>query len=1306
MLRHRLALFVLFPCTALLSAVATVGGPSMNHILQAVPTPAGVVVDGALDEWDLSGQIWLFADARTRDRTGVKVAAMYDEEAFYIAGTWRDTTPMLNRLAHRPQNSDCMTLYMQTDTTWTIAAVYDSIAQEPILSLLSPAAGLKLTDALSRGAELSFRKDSDGKGYVHELKLPWELLFRGKTRFTPGTQFRLAIEPTWGGGAGLSGFHKTWFGDVLNPEYRRGRYLFRTKPSVWGTCVLEPAGDLERAVSEAIAEQPAEGVIPLDIELPLSAAKFTVAIDSDVDRLTDQIRDGSYRVCSLLQDRLVSDYPEISRTTTTRTVRVMWDGLSDDNRPVTPGAYRVRGLSHAGLDVTYQLSYYNPGDPPWENTDGTGAWGADHTCPMAVACAGAKAFIGWPHNEGGADVIGLSTATLKKIWHGPGSFSGTHGGVTALAANSRWLYCAHRGGAPATGAPDPCLTLRDLTTGAVVRNIGLKELVPDYSPPTGLPMHPHGVANLANGRDHFYAVEGGLRDIDVTEAVVAISLGGNDRILVLDASTLDRIKDVAVQSPDSIAFGPEGRLYVVTGKQVVRLDVTTGEQILVPTPGIGTFGAIAVDDAGNLYAADLGADMQVKVFDGDGNQIRTAGRKGGRPDEGLFDPQGMRFMSSVDVDADSRIWVVECDDRPRRVSVWGQDGKLVRDYIGNPRYHGSGGMLHPTDPTRAFGDGMEFKLDYENQSWRLVSTMWRQREGEYIGIWPIYRMHWYCNNGDYITSGASGTMREYWVDYSAGGHTILMPEDDHWTPVCALGRTRYLFDIGNGFKAQGPFVGHEDELYYWFDENRNGKTEADELAFSDSPLDGGYQFWWDQKVRADLVLYLGRDKGVFRLHPVAWTDYGAPRYDIGKAERVTKSVRTRLIAHDDGFLSRIGCPQGLNKAGEVIWKYRPRRGDRLEGPGLLRKVLRFSGIADMGGDIGKLFAMRGQNWEDIFTIDGLYVGRLFKSRNSAPDPLPDTTPPPGTSINDTGMPSEPFGGWFGRHPDGRVRMVCGDNDWRVCEVLGLDTVKRFGPHEFTVTAADRQKASELRQQREARAGKNKPSELPLRIAPLTPVIDGGLDDWPAEKWVDIIDVNWAQKAIARASAAYDGQNLYLAYEVSDATPMRNSGKDVNGLFKTGDAVDFKLGTDPSADAKRKYPVAGDWRILISVMDAEPVAVLYRPIAERGQPRTPISFSSFWSVKFDDVRVLPDADIRIARGTDAYRVEAALPLAALDWIPTAGQQLRGDAGVIFSDAKGLVNIQRVYWANRTALITADVPSESRLEPRLWGKVIIE
>ena len=94
------------------------------------------------------------------------------------------------------------------------------------------------------------------------------------------------------------------------------------------------------------------------------------------------------------------------------------------------------------------------------------------------------------------------------------------------------------------------------------------------------------------------------------------------------------------------------------------------------------------------------------------------------------------------------------------------------------------------------------------------------------------------------------------------------------------------------------------------------------------------------------------------------------------------------------------------------------------------------------------------------------------------------------------------------------------------------------------------------------------------------------------------------------------------------------------------------------------------------------------------------------MKLDDVHVVESADVRIVREKDSYVVEASIPLVELPWEPQAGQKLRGDVGVIFSDAAGTINAQRVYWSNRETGVTADTPTEARLHPDKWGEVEVK
>ncbi|MFW6059551.1 MAG: hypothetical protein ACODAQ_05185, partial [Phycisphaeraceae bacterium] len=104
LLAHRSATYLLW-C---LGAIVLIAAPALadrgrgRHAqLYVVPAPGEVTVDGELDDWDLSGQIEMFVEEATRSTQNAKLAAMYDEEAFYIAGEVHDPNPLMNR--HDPQ---------------------------------------------------------------------------------------------------------------------------------------------------------------------------------------------------------------------------------------------------------------------------------------------------------------------------------------------------------------------------------------------------------------------------------------------------------------------------------------------------------------------------------------------------------------------------------------------------------------------------------------------------------------------------------------------------------------------------------------------------------------------------------------------------------------------------------------------------------------------------------------------------------------------------------------------------------------------------------------------------------------------------------------------------------------------------------------------------------------------------------------------------------------------------------------------------------------------------------------------------
>ena len=179
--------------------------------------------------------------------------------------------------------------------------------------------------------------------------------------------------------------------------------------------------------------------------------------------------------------------------------------------------------------------------------------------------------------------------------------------------------------------------------------------------------------------------------------------------------------------------------------------------------------------------------------------------------------------------------------------------------------------------------------------------------------------------------------------------------------------------------------------------------------------------------------------------------------------------------------------------------------------------------------------------------------------------------------------------------------------------------------------------------------------------------------------------------------------LHCLQSIRDDTPMINGGIDVRTLFKTGDAVEFELRTQPDKDDAKI--IEGDLRIVISVFQGKPVAVLYN--YKVSGTTEPVPFSSpVGTVKIDKVVVLDKAHIKIDRGNGEYSVRASIPLSDIGFSPRIGATYRGDFGVIYSDNAGKIDELRMYWANPSNAMVNDMFSEVQINPAAWGRFKVE
>ena len=1316
------------------------GNQSQNTGMTAVPLRGPVTIDGKLGDWDLSGRLWSFADINSRDEYSVETAAMWDHEFLYLALKWKDPTPLYNLVDPKfnPNDgwkSDALQLRIKTDQTMWITAWQYSPDRSASLWLdvwkdsANSKAGLDSKmffgkpGGVDLGEGIQMAYTLQPGGYIQEMRIPWKLLYKQLPKMGAGNKFRMGLDFYWGEVSG-----KKWpehrYADNLQPGVTE-REFFWTAQNAWGDIELSATGNLPLRQYRPVGMD-MDGPVSIKLEIPKQARRFTVVIENEKGQ----------RVRNLLADRDPVDFTT-STNAAMATVQLGWDGADDAGKSVASGNYRVRGLWHEGLDAIYDLTFYNPGTPQWQTADGSGAWGADHYPPNGVVASGDWMILSWPFAEGGSGLIGVGPDGRKKWGEIRGSLVTAANAQHVFSIMNSWHGSGNLGRYDkATGAYAP-FVLDGKPLGFELPLAGIITNVPDAAKSKlSADMLPKPFVTAMVADDNRLAIA--LAD---------------DRIVILDAATARLSKELSLVKPTALVFGRQGQLYAILDGKLHEVDIETGKATPISTPGLTKAGALAVNAVGEIAIMDLGPEAQVKIYSPAGILISTAGKTGGRAIRGAFVPEAMSHVTSIAFDAKGNLWAVENWNFPRRVSVWGRDGKLVRDYIGNTGYSGAGAYLYSEDPSIGYVGPVELKLDREKRISTVTRILWkadesRADEPKSFDLDPLSNLL-----GQRFRSSASGKPHEYLFKQPIYFHvqpSVLFMEDQDgsWRPVAAVGMVGQISGTVSQREGvieapKGDFTGLSAwDGFFWNDENSDGRVQRSECIIVPSsvpspiggkapaklPLPMGAA-WNNTMDPLDLSYYT---IGIKRIKPLRFMPSGAPVYGPESVESVVDVARFHLP--DQRWLnpvvttdkSRIIGVQTMNAWGgspafigidaktlETQWTYpnlypgvHASHKAPMPKPGLVIGPLKVTGAARINDEVGEVIALRGNLGQDFFfTTDGLNIGSLFRDTRYPSGSLPaNELEIRGKSVANLSEGGEPFSGWFGKQQDGKIRMTMSmiREAALIVEVKGLESIRRFdGP---VVTLTDKQ----LEQAAQARAAAEQAAEpmgksyrIVHTAAPLP--LNGAVEVWNAIPAVAIVKEGSSESA--RAQIASDGTSLYLRVAVTDASPLMNEGKDFTRLFKTGDAVDLQLGPDERAE--RVVPGAGDRRVLLSLLEGKPVAILMCPVDKSAPPAFAKTYMSpVGSKRFDRVQPIAEPMIYTATNNGGYVISAAIPWTALGVKPASGLKLRGDIGFISSDSSGKRNIARTYWANSDTGLVNDEPQESWLLPKQWGNWTLE
>ena len=1234
---------------------AAVQNKADNTEIRIVPAPGTVTVDGKLDDWDLTGSIFMFIDEASRESYNVRAAMMYDKEFLYVGGTWRDPTPMRN-MTHfggdvaNAWNADAIQIRFVSDpaiksdasniTGGRMSAEEQKFVNHINLwhSTQDGKAGYEARYTLNfadevlnpPGLEGAFVEDADGKGCSFEYKIPLAVL-RAPRPYQPGDKVQMQFQIHWGNEKGTE--LKAGITDVRNPKSNTLGYM---GPAAWGTGIFMAEGNLPP--SEKTALDRAEGHIPVT---------FTMAKDG---KASISIRNAAGKTIRTAIGAVPFKAGEHVW---------MWDGLDDFDQPVPPGNYEATILTHDGIGQKFVCDVGTSGTPPWQTEDGTGGWAGDYWAPTFVATEGDRVVLGTGNAEAQKPAIGTNLEG-KKLWP-----------TTAMG-----LSLAVRNGFGYFGGTNK-LTKFSLKDGQLVA--------------------------FADGRPNADApVNRGLAALDDQTLVTAT---GEAKLFLVDSTTGKHKAEVPTPVPltGGLAVDAKGTLYAVSENAVGKVDPKTG-RFTPLAKGLDEPKMLACDTSGNVYVSLQGKTMQVWKLDPAGKVVQRFGTSGGRPLLNAFDPAGMLRPYAIAVDRNNRLWVCEDDATPKRYSCWNADGSLFKEFYGSQPYS-TAGSFDPKDPEKFYAYNVRYIVDYDKGTWRPDGTILRTREDGGVEL----------RAADYHAGGTvvARDGRKFMFVNGAmthGGRTLYEEVNGVWVPRM----TADWLDANNDGRVQaeekGPALARiatgrqtviDGRLNLW---SYRGDTWLEPTAPGkrDQPFD---------IVRLDFLGFGPKGELRYANEPKVVVDdeEGGAFTDL-----CADADGSSYALLSGGLLGRGERAQG---SGARIVKYGPDGKERWRYANV-HPGFAWTSSSYTPGFVAAAFRMSSAQHPDLLPVtsyygqyylldkqDGLFVDALGQDQRSA------------YTMDHTMVLTENFNGEIFKHPKtGKTYFTGGDADCRIWELTGLDSIER-ATVPITVDDPLLAQAAKNGEQNQKATLALQAKYAGGRKSAVVPRLTGAAADSSDAEWegVAAMPIGDDPSQGSRVQFGYDDKNLYVRFELNSPVPFLNTPTDFRQLFKSGSGLEICL--TPRLDerkvaANNRHPMeVGDLRVVIGrTKDGTLLATRYRPKIEGKEKPLAAFFETPAAGRedFDEIAEWNDLPMHYRAVSGGSVVEVAIPWGATAVKPAAGSKFLLDAGLIGGNEGGTRNATRALWSDRTPEVNVnnDIPTESRMHTNGWGLVQFE
>ena len=845
---------------------------SLNLGMFAVPAPGPVEVDGSFDEWDWSGRIEIFPNYDTKLEYNAECAVMYDKDYIYMGFICTEPTPLNNAVDPYADpavtwRGDCFQLRLKGDheVFMTIAyhknydrysayvvdfpETYDSWApdyaafQQYTYMYMSEPGGTDLVNYtnysyndrirpyLCNNMQMCAKMDPyDPLKYYIEFKMPIEAMYYGKPATLTGQQAGLTFEWYWCNETGYARVNLGYKDNYIKKDVDRA--LTYQHPEVWGTLSFSDSNNIEMRQYSKTVEDPMSGPLEAYIKIPSDRELMTVIVEDEKGN----------RVRNLVSELEVEKYV-VADDGINKTVKIRWDGTDDYGKHCGYGKYIYKAIAYNKIKPVFDYAFGSPGQIPWSNSNTASAWTPDHSSARAIATYGDMVYIsaGWSESVVTA-MIGVNTNDFKKYW---GTLSV---GGRFVCANEKYLYIL--------------VTGSDYSSNWMIKRYDRESSLTEGTSPAVVAYDVNG--SLLSEIDVFQMIEvnNGYRPtivgMDSNDKYIALAHKNDDKkvqyknyrpcITFLDVETMKPVKRIFVDDIGEIRFTKDGKkLYGLSNGNVIEIDIEKGEVIELPIKSDEDNGIkytlLTVDNDNNIVLFDGGDDLQVKAFTPKGAPVYTVGKEGGRTPSGWWDETGFGTLTrSICVDNNDHIWVVEETESPRRISVWSQDNKLVKDYLSTTGYKAAFSNIDHDRPNVGYVFGVEYKVDPETGEYECVRICFDtdKEKGHFVSGVP----------GDFNSTVKFFT---YEVDgkelhYAFNGTSLFLEdvESGVYLPIFHSG-------TGNPIYTYEPyreiFKGHENDRWIWQDFNLNGVIDEEEITFypvGGTSLTAYANIWFDR----------------------------------------------------------------------------------------------------------------------------------------------------------------------------------------------------------------------------------------------------------------------------------------------------------------------------------------------------------------------------------------------------------------------------------------------------------------------------